>query len=166
VFIGQTYHGASTQEIDIYGWYRDAMRRIREVTERPVLFRQHPRLFRTHYRRIADVARIKAAFRKLINWKISTEWRLATDLAKAHSVVVYSSNAGVLPVVLGIPTFVGDDISMAWDVNAGPLEKIEKPELKDRTRWANGLAYAQWNCREMANGECWAHFRGHAVKKK
>lgn len=165
LFLGQTYHGASSQHISIYKWYREAALAIRDATNQRILFRQHPRIFKVHHRRIKDTERVSAAFTGVGNWSFCTNWTLEESLQNASAVVVFSSNAAVMPVIQGIPTFVADDGCMAWDVRSGDPGEILSPHLPDRTQWAYNLAYAQWNCTELRNGECWEHFKAYGQRR-
>lgn len=164
LMLGQTYHGASSQHVDIYDWYRKAAEDIRKVSKRHIIFRQHPRLFKNSRRRSRDLNRVQRALGKSRPYTVSTRWTLDEDLENAFAVVVFSSNAGIIPVIKGIPTFVGDKACMAKPVSAGKLHSIEEPRHPNRDQWAYNLAYCQWNCAEMANGDCWSHFREYAEK--
>jgi hypothetical protein len=165
LFLGQTVHGASSQHLNIYEWYREAALTIRSVTDRPILFRQHPRNYKRPARRAKDMLQLVNSFRGIPHVEYSTSWLLEEDTARAWCAVVLSSNAGVGTVIQGIPTFTGDENCMAWDVGNHDLKKIESPVCPDRTQWAHDLAYCQWNCEEMRDGLAWKHLRPHAIRE-
>lgn len=162
LILGQPLFGASSAHVDVLEWYRDSCKVIRSVTDRPIVFRQHPRLFKRPARakKVMATKAMQAVLK--MGATVSKNVLLQDDLDNAHSAVVFSSNAGVTSVLAGVPTFVGDEFCMAWDVGNKDFLKIEDPEYPDREQWAWNLAYAQWNCAEMKSGEAWAHLRPHA----
>jgi len=67
------------------------------------------------------------------------------------AVVCHGSVAGVEAALMGFPVFAGEKCCAA-PISAGPLEKIDDPELVDfRHEWASSLAYASWHKDEIGN---------------
>lgn len=79
---------------------------------------------------------------------------LQDDLVGAHALVTHGSIAGVEAVILGTPVFV-DPSSAAALVGLTDLAQVERPIYPDRQPWANGLAYGQFNERELIDGTLW-----------
>jgi hypothetical protein len=169
VVIGQTLYGLSSQHCHIYAWYRKAVATIRRATARPIVFRQHPRLTTirsSDRRKKQDIARVQRTLGSPANFRFSDNPLLAHDLKRAWAVVVFTSNAAVEAVVKGVPLFAGDRGCVAWPVAATDLAEIEAPRRPPREQWGFDLAYAQWNCREMAAGDTWAHLRTHVEAER
>ncbi len=163
--LGQTLYGSSSAHVDVFRWYHRVCQDIRRQTSRPIVFRHHPRRFKNsvHVARVEDTKSMRALFR-LDDVTVSNRVCLKDDLQHAHCAVVFTSNAGVTSVLAGVPTFVGDNGCMAWDVGNTDFNKIEEPDFPAREEWAYNLAYAQWNRAEMESGEAWAHLRPHSKK--
>lgn len=171
LLIGQTLHGLSSQHIDIYEWYGRVVKQIRTMTRKLIVFRHHPRLVKIRgpenkSRIDKDNNAIKKAVKDFRNFRSSTGWTLEEDLHDAWCAVAFTSNAAVPTVVSGIPLFSGDPACMAWPVSGHSLHRIDRPPTPKREQWANDLAYAQWTVAEFMSGECWKHFRSHALKPR
>lgn len=165
--MGQTLFGLSSQHVNIYDWYAQVVREIRKHSNRTIVLRQHPRLTKIREggsRTEKDRKQILRALGRVKNFEWSQGWTTEEDLKGAWASVVFSSNAAVSSVRHGIPVFVGDRSCMAWEVGNHSLAEIENPAMPDRTLWAHRLAYAQWTCQEMIDGEPWSHLRPHATK--
>jgi hypothetical protein len=169
LLIGQTVNGLSSQDTNIYEWYAKTIKKIREVTDRPIVFRHHPRIskIREHGSRVSkDVAALEKAIGKAKNFSRSdpSKYLMERDLENAWAAVSYTSNAAVTAVLHGIPTITCHESNMAWEVSGHDLSEIERPACPDRQVWTYKMAYAQWTCGEMQDGSCWAHLRPHALK--
>lgn len=77
---------------------------------------------------------------------------LQAALDGAAMVVGINSNATVDSVLAGVPTVTLDDRAMAWPVTG---HEPEFPPAPDRTEWAYGMAWTQWQMEELASGACW-----------
>lgn len=140
----------SIYKYDIINWYKEV---IKVVGTFPLIIRPHPR------KNIEKLLREKLL--QPLNIKISYNKFLQTDLEKAKNVIAFVTSATVTCVIEGIPVFICNDKNMAWNVSAGTLENYPNTKYPNRTQWAYNLAYAQWNLKEITNGECWAHLKPH-----
>lgn len=166
LIVCQTYHGLSSQHVNIFDWYRKTALTLRKLTDRQIIFRQHPRntkVGREGRRRKDKEEILKCLGGSLSRFSFSTKPSIEEDLKEAFACIVFSSNAGVLSVLEGIPTFSCDEGSMAWDVSHHSLKFINDPKTFDREQWAYNLAYSQWNCAEMIEGKPWRHLRPFAI---
>lgn len=166
--IGQPLHGQSSQDVNIYEWYHSVFAGIAlyaPSTSR-VLFRQHPRFCVQARRADSDWELVQGAARgtKILLERSARLDSIGANLYQARSVVSYSSNAAVLAVIAGVPTFTGSPTSMAWPVANHSLTRLYDPRGPDRRDWANALAYSQFNCQELRDGTCWSHVRDRARK--
>ena len=138
---GQVPWDASVDFTDHQAWLEDAVERIKANTERPIVFRPHPK---------AKIATPKGC-------TIRSKDGLGEDLARAWAVVTFNSNAGVDAALAGIPVFVDDIGSMAYAVANRNLIHLDDPQMPDRSKWAANLAYCQWTPKEMREGRTWKH---------
>jgi hypothetical protein len=76
---------------------------------------------------------------------------LEADLAGARVALTFSSNAGVLSALYGVPTAAWDERSMATAVSGKSVTWSGTP---DRADWRNRLAWCQWSKAEMESGQC------------
>jgi hypothetical protein len=107
----------------------------------------------------ATLDKLKLATDRRIIVKAKDDKRLLQFyLDTAHALVTYASVAGVEAAIAGVPVFATENCP-AWQVSAGPLDRIEKPVYaENRHQWACGLAYASWNWDEMKTVK-WDNYR-------
>ena len=135
-------------EIAIYNLIRNA---IKESTSyRDVFFRPHP-LSPINQDSYKDVVLSK-------NYKKPLEF----DLENCALLCAMNSNASVEATIKGIPTLVMDEGAMSWDISHTEPDILhDKNTFKKQSRkkWANNLAYSQWNSSEMKSGEAFEYIR-------
>lgn len=101
-------------------WVRDTVKRLKEVTDRPVEVRE------------------KGHGVPFVEY-----------LQDVWAVVTWGSVAGVEAAINGIPVFA-EPTCPAHPISAGPLDKIDAPEYADnRHEWACSLSYASWHWSEI-----------------
>lgn len=80
---------------------------------------------------------------------------LEADLADAHVLVTWRSNAAVDALLAGVPVICTGDCA-AQPMGRTQLEDVERPLYPDdRDDWAARLAANQWTLDEMASGVAW-----------
>ena len=129
-------------------WFLETYDEIRKHTERPILFRPHPRCQLPHIERgLKNVHRQQPR-------KISGSYDdYDMDFNDIWATISYSSNPGVHSIINGIPAFVGHS-SLAYDVanDITFLHDIENPLLPNRTQWLNDYAHTEYTIDEIAQG--------------
>lgn len=129
-------------------WYRTVAENLPRLTNRPILFKPHPK-------EDGDAAMICRDLAALSGGRIAfRDQPLADLLTGAHALITYDSNAAVEAIVAGIPAFTGGR-TMADPVGNRDLLGIETPRLFDRTRWCNWIAWTQWTAAEIEQGQPW-----------
>jgi hypothetical protein len=127
-------------------WERDAIRQIKEVTDRPILYRPKPSwknakpIEGTHYS--------------------NRQSRLEPVLRGAWAVVTHHSNVAVDGLITGIPCFL--QTGVARPLGLDDLTRIEEPFYPEGDvvrQWAYNVAYSQWNVPEMRLGLPWRHMK-------
>lgn len=116
-------------------WVERTASELKRYTERPLVFRPHPR----------------SRVRTLSGITMSKEPDFINDINKSWAVVSWNSNPGIQAVLNGIPAFVGPQ-SLAAPVSNLSLSDIENPSRPDRQQWANDLAWSEWTQEEMELG--------------
>ncbi len=142
VVCGQVPWDASVEGTDHPRWCQNTVEKLRDYTDRRIVFRPHPLALN--------------AMKPLWGCVTSTV-PLAEDLETAHAVVTYNSNSGVEAMLLGVPVFAADPGSMCWELANKSLISVDVPNTPDRQQWLNDLCYAQWTIEEMSSGETWRH---------
>lgn len=128
-------------------WVIQTVDTIRQYTDRPIIFRPHPRCplphiergFKNVYRQ--DPVHIPGSYDNF-------------DLAfsRIWTTVSWSSNPGPQSVIAGVPAIVGPS-SLAWDVATQNFADIEAPQTPDRTQWLNDYAHTEWTVDEIREGK-------------
>lgn len=129
-------------------WFLQTYDEIRKHTERPIIFRPHPRCQLPHIER-----GLKNVYRQQPG-KISGSYDdYDMDFDDVWATVSYSSNPGIHSVLNGVPAFVGP-ASLAYDVgnDIDFLHDIESPLMPDRTQWLNDYAHTEYTIEEISQG--------------
>ena len=129
-------------------WFLQTYDEIRKHSERPIIFRPHPRCRLEHIER-----GLKHVTRQEPKYVNGTYDDFDMGFANIHCTISYSSNPGIHSIVNGVPAFVSNH-SLAYPVgnNIDFLHNIENPMMPDRTQWLNDLSYTEWTVDEIAAG--------------
>jgi len=127
-------------------WLMNTIDAIRTYTDRPILFRPHPR---------CPLPNIENEFKNVYRQQPVQLPNSYDDFDMQFdniwATVSWSSNPGIHSVINGVPAFTGPD-SLAFDVTEQNLRSIETPLYCDRTQWLNDYAYTEWTIEEISKG--------------
>jgi hypothetical protein len=138
-------------------WERAAIKKIRAVTDRPIIYRPKPR---TGDRLAAEPHRPIEG----VEFSDPTKGSLEQELRDAWAVVSHHSNAGIDGICMGVPCFT--DEGVALKMGKSDLSEIENrhfPSEDERRQWAYDVAYCQFNVDEMRDGTFWRHFKDEGL---
>jgi hypothetical protein len=129
-------------------WFLQTYDAIRKHTDRPIIFRPHPRC-----RLPAIEHGLKYVYRQEPRQLTGTYDDFDLDFENIWATVSWSSNPGIHSVIEGVPAFVGPD-SLAYDVAAHNLADIENrdTQIHNRQQWINDLAWTEYTVEEIAQG--------------
>ena len=129
-------------------WFLQTYDKIRKHTDRPIIFRPHPRCRLEHIER-----GLKHVYRQEPQHVNGTYDSFDMGFDNIHCTISYSSNPGIHSVIAGVPSFVSTH-SLAYDVgnDIDFLHDIENPLMPDRTQWLNDYAYTEWTVEEISQG--------------
>ena len=140
--------GWSMKGTDMTAWTVNTVRRLRELTSRPIVIRAHPK-HRIDLSVLSDLTGVRQSLH-------GTD--LTQDLAGAWAAVFYNSSASVAAVLAGIPVFATDDDCVAWRMANPDLAQIEDPRMPAREQWLYDLSAAHWTDAESRSGAIYRHF--------
>ena len=140
--------GWSMKGTDMTAWTVNTVRRLRELTSRPIVIRAHPK-HRIDLSVLSDLTGVRQSLH-------GTD--LTQDLAGAWAAVFYNSSASVAAVLAGIPVFATDDDCVAWRMANPDLAQIEDPKMPAREQWLYDLSAAHWTDAESRGGTIYRHF--------
>ena len=129
-------------------WFLDTYDEIRKHTDRPILFRPHPRCRLPHIERgLKNVIRQDPTHLR----GTYDDFDMAFD--NVWATVSFSSNPGIHSIINGVPAFVGTS-SLAYDVgnDIDFMHNIEHPLMPNRQQWLNDYAWTEYTVEEIANG--------------
>ena len=136
LIMGQKPRDSALHGLDIHKWIVDTYKQARKYYDQ-VYFRPHPEDQRPP-KHIPQAC---------------PDFDEAVDRAKV--VITYTSNAGVLAVMRGVPTISMHKGSMVYSVTSHSLdEPLYRPCRDD---WGRRIAYSQWEMDEIADGLPWRH---------
>jgi hypothetical protein len=129
-------------------WFLNIYDKIRKYTDRPVIFRPHPRCRLEHIER-----GLKHVYRQEPKHIASTYDDFDMDFSDVWATISYSSNPGTHSCINGVPAFVSTH-SLAYSVgnDIDFLHDIENPLMPDRSQWLNDYAHTEYTIEEISQG--------------
>ena len=129
-------------------WFLNIYDEIRKYTERPIVFRPHPRCRLDHIER-----GLKNVYRQEPNHIANTYDDFDMGFDNVWATVSYSSNPGTHSCINGVPAFVSTH-SLAYNISNDIdfLFDIENPMMPDRTQWLNDYAHTEYTLEEISQG--------------
>ena len=129
-------------------WFLETYDEIRKYTQRPIVFRPHPRCRLDHIER-----GLKNVYRQEPNHIANTYDDFDMGFDNVWATVSYSSNPGPHSCINGVPAFVSTH-SLAYSVgnDIDFLHDIENPMLPDRQQWLNDYAHTEYTIEEISQG--------------
>ena len=131
---------------DMATWVNETIENIRTYTDRPVVFRPHPR---------CSVRYLDRKF-KNVSYQVPKQTEgtyddFDMDFTNVYCTVSWTSNPGIHSVIEGVPAYTSPS-SLAWDVSIKSLMNLDNPPLPDRTQWLNDYAHTEWTVEEISQG--------------
>ena len=129
-------------------WFLQTYDEIRKHTDRPIIFRPHPRCRLPHIER-----GLKNVYRQEPVKLGGTYDDFDIEFDNIWATISWSSNPGIHSIIRGVPSFVSNS-SLAYPVanDIDFLHDIENPLMPDRTQWLNDYAHTEWTVEEIAQG--------------
>ena len=127
-------------------WVINTIEQIQKHTDRPIIFRPHPRCPLPHIEH--EFKNVKRQDPKQIAGTYD-DFDMGFD--NVYCTVSWSSNPGIHSVINGVPAIVGPS-SLAYDVAGHDLNLIEYTQTPDRTQWLNDYAWTEFTIEEIASG--------------
>ena len=129
-------------------WFLNTYDEIRKHTDRPIIFRPHPRCRLEHIER-----GLRHVIRQEPRHVNGTYDDFDMQFNNIWATISYSSNPGVHSVISGVPSFVSNS-SLAYPVanDIDFLHDIENPTMPDRQQWLNDYAHTEWTIEEISLG--------------
>jgi hypothetical protein len=129
-------------------WVMNTIDEIQKHTDRPILFRPHPRCrleaIETQYKNVyrQDPRQIPGSYDDF-----------DMSFRNIYATISYSSNPGIHSILEGVPAFVGP-ASLAYDAanDIDFLHDINNPSMPDRSQWLNDYAWTEFTIEEIASG--------------
>jgi len=142
-------HARSLQVVDLSsteGWIIEQVERLREVTDRPIVVRPHPRS-PLDSSRLLHLPRDVVIEQPVKIANTYDSYNLAFD---CHAMVNYNSGPGTQAALAGTRPIV-DKSSLAYPVSI-KYEEIERPYAHDRDQWLTEICHTEYTVQEIAQG--------------
>lgn len=127
-------------------WVQKTITEIQQYTNRPIIFRPHPRCPLPHIEH-----EFKNVLRQDPRKLTGTYDDFDMKFDNIWATVSWSSNPGIHSIINGVPAFVGPS-SLAWNVANASLEDIEDPHMGAREEWLEEYAHTEHTIDEIAQG--------------
>ena len=139
-------HASSLQVADLQcqeAWIMQQVQQLREITDRPIVIRPHPRCALDRTMLAPDIAIEQP--QKINNTYDS--YNLAFD---CHAMVNYNSGPGIQGALAGTRPIV-DRSSLAYPVSI-PIQNIDRPYSVDRDQWLVEMCHTEYTQDEILQG--------------
>jgi len=127
-------------------WAKETIEHIRHYTDRPIIFRPHPR---------CSVPKIEHQFKNVTRQTPRQTPGSYDDydinFDDVFCTVSWTSNPGIHSVIEGVPSYTSPS-SLAYDVSIKSLANLEDPPLCDRQQWLNDYAWTEYTLEEISQG--------------
>lgn len=145
LLIGQVEGDAAISNVNIYEWYENAVKQIKQLTDLPVMFRRHPQMKAWNVEK------------KIPGAQNTPDCSLSYALNGAAWVVTYNSNTGVDAILNGNAVIACDEGAMIWPVVKGKTPGVipAHPTNEELKSWAHGIAWKQWDVFNENPHEMW-----------
>lgn len=144
---------ASLRGQDINEWAFDTVKRLRQVTERPIRVRNHPLISDRGFESHGPLAmRLLQSGYKNITLSDGAEVPWTQDLEGAYCTVTYTSGLAIDSILAGIPTIACNPGNFAYDISTNFVEEIDQLRCVDKKMiqdWLQQLSVCQWSREEM-----------------
>ena len=129
-------------------WLMQTISEVRKHTDRPIIFRPHPRRPLPHIEK-----EFKNVYRQDPQHVKDTYDDFDMGFDNVWATISYSSNPGIHSIIEGVPAFVSTH-SLAYPAgnDIDFLHTIEQPLMPDRTQWLNDYAHTEYTIEEIAAG--------------
>lgn len=127
-------------------WVMETIENIQAYTDRPILFRPHPRC------PLVDIEKeYKNVYRQQPQKIDGTYDDFDMNFDNIHCTISWTSNPGIHSVIEGVPAYTSTS-SLAWDVSIKSLTNLDSPPIYDRQQWLNDYAWTEFTVEEIALG--------------
>ncbi len=161
VLLMQLPGDASLRGVNVFSWAKDAVKKLREKTDKRIIIRTHPgynpKDSDEYYKFVSDMFIEKIPNIEFSNGKEKT---LTEDLNNAYCTVAFTSGSSIDSVLHGIPTIASDPGNFAYDISTNFISEVNNLKMENTntiTLWLERLSYSQWSIDEMQNGQVWRH---------
>lgn len=129
-----------TDGLDMLSWVNDAVARIRQYTDRPIVVRPHPR------------SKIALPTTLTVDrpYHVSGTYDSFNLPLDCHAIVNYNSGPGIQAAVAGVRPIV-DYSSLAYPVSVG-YAGLEQPYETDRDLWFTQMCHTEYTVDELRQG--------------
>lgn len=144
VIMGQRLDSGQWDVQDPVAWYCHVIDTVAQYSDRPIVFRPHPR-FPIELQRPLQIQLPK----RLTNTYDGFDFD--NGIRTAWAVINYNSGPGSQAIVAGVPAFV-DRSSLAAPLGNCDFTQIESPHRPDRSQWLSTISHTEWSVGEIAAG--------------
>jgi hypothetical protein len=139
-------------------WVHDVVKRIRKISDRPIVIRLHPGDKKFNDKNKLEL--IRHYGKKHV--KVSSNENIKDDLTNAWCAVGYNSTPNCASIIQGVPVYLDDPLnSWARGIGFEDINQIDTPPMPDRTDWLHKIANIHWSNDEVTAGHLWAAIKSY-----
>jgi hypothetical protein len=148
---------------EYYNYTYKALLKIRKITKRPIIFRNHPLHKRNAKKRFSkDFPPITGNdLKKYGNITLSTKKTLEEEFENCYCVCAYNSTSLIEALYNGIPIITEQKSCVVYDIaenNINNIEKLRRVSPDKIIESLSRVAYRQWSLKEIEQGEPFKYY--------
>jgi hypothetical protein len=157
--------GFSSFGTGCYEWAREVLQRLRLYTDRKIVIRSHKHFVMTEKLK-EDQKNLDWILNNINNVEHTSieKTNLLQDLKNAWACVVYTSTAGAVSLMEGVPVFVTHPACFYRMYGSGDLGQIENPKIPNRDMFMTYYTNSHWNLQEVEQGHLWEKFKQYRME--
>lgn len=163
IVCGMSEKAAKYEGYDFEQWERLAIKKLRQATDRPIIYRPKPQKRMRKGRPNPQYPPIMIDGME-VGYSNPLTRTLEDELREAWAVVSHHSNCGIDALLAGIPCFTDEGVaSVLGHSDLALIETPKAPVDEERRQFAFDVAYCQWNHREAEDGTMWRYFKDEGL---
>lgn len=156
VYAMQVPEDSSLMGLDVFAAAQYDLMLLRSLTSRPIFVIQHPDVKHGWGKtQLTQNKRHYDSFLQVVDITKSTlhDGPASTFFNDAWCLVCHSSGTAFDAIAAGIPAITLSERSFVRPLSSTSWHNINSPLMPERMHWLAKIAYTQWTCAEVSNGD-------------
>ena len=157
LIINQMENDSAIVPTDPYEWIKKTVDRIREISNKKIIIREHPLQKKNKPQKIDKII-LENNFENCFS---SQNDDIYNDLKDTAFCITFSSGAAIEAMIAGVPVYAEDNRSCVFEISSHNLKYKKFINENDKLNISSALSNTHWSLKEITDGICWNFFKKH-----